>query len=353
MLDNAGVQLLQGYARLAGEHAVEVNGQLYQSDRILIATGGTPSVTAVPGLELAWTSDDILMIEALPRSLLVLGAGYIAVEFASILAGLGVQVTMAYRGDLPLRGFDEELRRYVAQALEAQGVALQPGSHMEVLAQTQNGLELRRTRAPTLHAQAALNATGRQPNVGRLSLETIGIRTDAYGAIPVDADSRTSAPGVWAVGDVTSRVNLTPVAIAEGRAFADTEFGGHHTQVSHANVASAVFCSPPIACVGFNEAQAQVQGPIDVYISEFRPMKNAFAGGQQRSFMKLVVDRNTDRVTGIHMLGADAPEIVQGLAIAVTAGATKRDFDRTMALHPTSAEEFVLMRTPVVRHGQG
>ena len=204
---------------------------------------------------------------------------------------------------------------------------------------------------PALQAQTALNATGRHPNVQGLGLETIGVTPDKKGAIPVDADSRTTASGVWAIGDVTNRVNLTPVAIAEGRAFADTEFGGRPMQVSHHNIASAVFCSPPIASVGLTEAQAAEKGPTDVYTSQFRPMKKAFVGSNERTFMKLLVDRTTDRVVGIHMLGADAPEIIQGLAISISAGATKRHFDSTMALHPTSSEEFVLMREPVRKHG--
>lgn len=351
MLGNAGVQVLQGHAQLAGPHTVEVGDERYHADRILIATGGVPSVTAMPGLEQAWTSDDILQIDQLPQSLLVIGAGYIAVEFASILCSLGVKVAMAYRGDLPLRGFDEDLRRHAAQALQAQGVVLHPGSAMDALVRTDTGFELRRTGAPALQAQVTLNATGRQPNVRRLGLETVDIQVDEWGAIPVDADSRTFASGVWAIGDVTNRVNLTPVAIAEGRAFADTEFGGRHVQVSHVNVASAVFCSPPIASVGLSEADAQAQCPTDVHVSQFRPMKKAFVGADERTFMKLLVDRNTDRVIGMHMQGADAPEIMQALAISLSAGATKRDFDRTMALHPTSAEEFVLMREPVRRHG--
>ena len=351
MLDNAGVNLLEGRAKLAGERTVEVNGQLYHADRIVIAAGGTPSNSVIPGLPLAWTSDDILQLDELPKSLLVIGAGFIGVEFASILSNLGVQVSMAYRAELPLNGFDEDLRRLTAEALAAQGVTLYPGSKMEALVKTDDGFELQRGNGPALQAQTALNATGRHPNVQGLGLETIGVTPDKKGAIPVDADSRTTASGVWAIGDVTNRVNLTPVAIAEGRAFADTEFGGRPMQVSHHNIASAVFCSPPIASVGLTEAQAAEKGPTDVYTSQFRPMKKAFVGSNERTFMKLLVDRTTDRVVGIHMLGADAPEIIQGLAISISAGATKRHFDSTMALHPTSSEEFVLMREPVRKHG--
>lgn len=351
MLENSGVQTLQGHARLAGERTVEVHGRHYHAERILIATGGAPSTTAISGIEQAWTSDDILQLNALPPSLLVVGAGYIAVEFASILANLGVQVSMAYRAELPLRGFDEDLRQQAAQALQAQGVQLHANVRAQALVKSASGFELQRADGAALQADAVLNATGRLPNVSNLGLESVGISTDAAGAIPVDADSRTSARGVWAIGDVTNRVNLTPVAIAQGRAFADTEFAGQHVEINHDNVASAVFCSPPIATIGLTEEQASKQGPTDVYVSQFRPMKQAFVGSQERTYMKLIVHRDSGRVTGIHMLGTDAPEIVQGLAIALSAGATKRDFDRTMAMHPTSAEEFVLMREPARRHG--
>ncbi|MBF5005745.1 glutathione-disulfide reductase [Diaphorobacter caeni] len=351
MLANSGVQTLLGHARITGERTVEANGETYRAERILIATGGAPSIDGIPGLEQAWTSDDVLQLSALPKSLLVIGAGYIAVEFASILARLGVHVSMAYRADLPLRGFDEDLRAQAAQALESLGVTLHASARSQALSKHAGGFALRLEDGTELQADAVLNATGRKPNIRGLGLESVGIATDASGAIPVDADSRTTAPGIWAIGDVTNRVNLTPVAIAEGRAFADTEFGGRHIQANHANVASAVFCSPPIATIGLTEAQAMERGPTDVYVSQFRPMKKAFVGSQERTYMKLIVDRTTDRVSGIHMLGADAPEIIQGLAIAISAGATKRDFDNTMAMHPTSAEEFVLMREPARRHG--
>lgn len=351
MLANSGVQTLFGHARLVGEQLVEANGQHYRADRILIATGGAPSTDGIPGIEQAWTSDDILQLNALPQSLLVLGAGYIAVEFASIFARLGVQVSMAYRGNLPLRGFDEDLRQQAAHALESNGVQLHTGMRAQALLKSDSGFELQLANGPSLQADAVLNATGRRPNVRNLGLESVGIHIDAASAIPVGADGRTAARGVWAIGDVTNCVNLTPVAIAQGRAFADTEFGGRAVQASHTNVATAVFCSPPIATIGLTETQAMEKGPSDIYISQFRPMKKAFVGSQERSYMKLIVDRASDRVVGIHMLGADAPEIVQGLAIAISAGATKRDFDNTMAMHPTSAEEFVLMREPARRLG--
>jgi glutathione reductase (NADPH) len=250
---------------------------------------------------------------------------------------------------LPLRGFDDDLRTRLARALEQQGVALAGGVAMTALRRERSAFALERADGSVLTAAAALNATGRHPNTAGLGLDTVGAAVDSDGAVVVDADSRTTAPGVWAIGDVTNRVNLTPVAIAEGRAFADTEFGGRHHRVDHRTVASAVFTDPPIGTVGLTEAAAAALGPIDVYESEFRPMKTSFAGGSTRTFMKLVVDGLSDRVLGVHMLGTDAPEIVQSLAVAITCGATKRDFDRTLAVHPTAAEEFVLMREPVRR----
>ena len=223
------------------------------------------------------------------------------------------------------------------------------GIALDALRRTADGFVLERADGSVVTAAAALNATGRRPNTAGLGLEAVGAALDRSGAVVVDADSRATAPGLWAIGDVTNRVNLTPVAIAEGRAFADTEFGSRPVRVDHRTVASAVFTDPPIATVGMTEADAAAGGPVDIYESDFRPMKTAFAGGSSRTYMKLVVDGLDDRVLGVHMLGTDAPEIVQSLAVALTCGATKRDFDRTIAVHPTAAEEFVLMREPARR----
>ena len=349
MLRTSGVELAVGQARLAGPDSVEVGGRTHRAPRVLIATGGAPAADAIPGLELAMTSNDVLALREVPESLLVMGAGYIAVEFASILSGLGSRVTLAYRGALPLRGFDDDLRQRLARALEDQGVNLAGGIALDALRRTADGFVLERADGSVVTAAAALNATGRRPNTAGLGLEAVGAALDRSGAVVVDADSRATAPGLWAIGDVTNRVNLTPVAIAEGRAFADTEFGSRPVRVDHRTVASAVFTDPPIATVGMTEADAAAGGPVDIYESDFRPMKSAFAGGSSRTYMKLVVDGLDDRVLGIHMLGTDAPEIVQSLAVALTCGATKRDFDRTIAVHPTAAEEFVLMREPARR----
>ncbi len=349
LLADSGVELAMGRARLLGEGRVAIDARAVKATRVLIATGGAPARDALPGLDQAMTSNEVLDLRELPASLLVLGGGYIAVEFASILAGLGTAVTLAMRDTLPLRGFDADLRRRLASALAARGITLAGGQAMRTLEHTPDGVALHRADGSVLRAAAALNATGRHPNTAGLGLDEAGVALDARGAIVVDADSRSSAPGVWAVGDVTQRVNLTPVAIAEGRAFADTEFGNRPSRVDHRQVASAVFTDPPIATVGLTEEAAVQLGPVDVYEADFRPMKTAFAGSEARTFMKLVVDGLDERVLGVHMIGADAPEIIQSLAVALSCGATKRDFDRTVAVHPTAAEEFVLMRTPVRR----
>ena len=351
MLADSGVQLAAGHARLLGAGTVAVGSRVLGAGRVLVATGGAPAHDAIPGLALALTSNDLLELRELPATLLVVGGGYIAVEFASILAGLGVQVTLAFRDTLPLRGFDADLRSRLAQALAARGITLAGGVGLKSLERTADGFAVHRADGSVLTAEAALNATGRAPNTAGIGLVEVGVRLDPRGAVAVDADSRSSVPGIWAIGDVTNRLNLTPVAIAEGRAFADTEFGRRPTRVDHRGVASAVFTDPPIATVGLTEGAAIGAGPVDIYEADFRPMKTAFAGGSVRTYMKLVVDGLSERVLGVHMIGADAPEIVQSLAVALTCGATKRDFDRTVAVHPTAAEEFVLMREPVRRQG--
>jgi len=351
MLADSGVALAQGHARLLGADTVAVGKRRLQAKRIVVATGGAPAHDAIPGLDRAMSSNEVLELRELPATLLVVGGGYIAVEFASILAGLGSKVTLAFRDTHPLRGFDADLRTRLASALVERGITLAGGVGLKALERNADGFALHRADGSVVTASAALNATGRAPHTAGLGLTEAGVRLDARGAIAVDADSRSSVPGIWAIGDVTNRVNLTPVAIAEGRAFADTEFGKRPARVDHRTVASAVFTDPPIATVGLTEAAAASAGPVDIYESDFRPMKTAFAGGTARTYMKLVVDGLSERVLGVHMIGADAPEIVQSLAVALTCGATKRDFDRTVAVHPTAAEEFVLMREPVRRHG--
>ena len=349
LLAASGVELATGHAQLVSADTVQIGQRQVRAHRVLIATGGAPAQDALPGLAMAMSSNELLDLRQVPATLLVVGGGYIAVEFASILAGLGSAVTLAFRDTLLLRGFDSDLRTRLSQALRARGITLASGVGLQALEHGGPGFALHRADGSVLVADAVLNATGRRPNTAGLGLAELGVQLDARGAIAVDADSRSSVAGIWAIGDVTQRINLTPVAIAEGRAFADSEFGPRPARVDHRTVASAVFTDPPIATVGLTEADAAALGPVDVYESDFKPMKTAFVGGAGRTYMKLVVDSLNDRVLGVHMIGTDAPEIVQSLAVALTCGATKRDFDRTVAVHPTAAEEFVLMREPVRR----
>jgi len=352
MLGNAGVETVRGRGRFTSACEVDVGGRRLAAPRILVATGGAPAADALPGLAAAMTSNEVLDLRELPESLLVIGGGYIAVEFASILSALGSRVTLAYRDRYPLRGFDDELRGRLALALGERGITLACGVALQQLERDAQGFVLTRADGSVLRAAAALNATGRKPSTAGLGLAEAGVPLNARGAIIVDNESRTAVPSIWAVGDVTDRVNLTPVAIAEARAFADTEFARTPTRVDHRIVASAVFTDPPVGSVGLTEQQAALRGPVDIYAADFRPMKEAFVGGSQRTFMKLVVDGLDQRVLGAHMIGPEAPEIIQSLAVAVTGGARKHDFDQTIAVHPTLSEEFMLMRTPVRRLAQ-
>ncbi|MDQ2780393.1 MAG: glutathione-disulfide reductase [Pseudomonadota bacterium] len=351
MLAGSGVTLFEGRARLDGPGRVVVKGvdgeTTLTARRILVATGGSPVGDAIKGLEHAPTSDDLLDLQTLPESAAVIGGGYIGVEFASILARLGVKVSMYYRAALPLRGFDVMLRTAAAAGLNAAGIELHPGVVPTCVRQTEGAWLLELGGDRVREFPWLLNATGRRPNTATLNLDSVGISTDKSGAIPVDAAMQTTAEGVYAIGDVTNRINLTPVAIAEGRALVDSLYGGTKRSVDLSRVPSAVFMIPPLGSVGPSEEQAAAEGhTFKVYETEFKPMKQAFIGGKERTHMKLLVDVKTDLVLAVHMAGTDAPEIVQSLAVALTAGATKEDFDRTVAMHPTAAEEFVLMREP-------
>jgi glutathione reductase (NADPH) len=302
---------------------------------------------SIPGIEACATSDELLDLQALPAACAVIGGGYIAVEFASMLARLGVPVALYYRDRLPLRGFDEMLRTAAAAELSAAGVELHPGSAPTRVARMGESFLLHFGEDRVREFPWVLNATGRRPNTAGLNLGSAGIELGAAGAVRVNGTMATSAPNHHAIGDVTNRRNLTPVAIAEGRALADSLFGAAPREVDLSLVASAVFMLPPIASIGPTEAEAVAAGhTVKVFETDFRPMKQAFIGGQERTRMKLLVDATSDRVLAVHMVGADAPEIVQSLAVALTAGATKAHFDRTIAMHPTAAEEFVLMREP-------
>ena len=343
MLENSGVETIHGHGVIKSSTEVQVGDRILSTQRILIASGAAPNRTAFDGLELAATSNELLDLSTLPNKVGVIGAGYIALEFACILRGLGADVSVFYRGDLPLRGFDESIRSRLIAAMTLQGIHLFPNTDFKLLEQQGSAFTLH-TSAGEHTFDFVLNATGRSPNTHGLGLEKIGLRTGPAGEIEVNKYSHTGIKGVYAVGDVTNRVNLTPVAIAEGRALAENEFNGKNLTVDHTSVPTATFTSPPIGSVGLTEAQAAQRGPTRVYETEFTPMKIKFSGGEQKTFMKLLVDDASDKVIGIHMLGDDAPEMIQLLGVLYTMGATKADFDKTIAVHPSSAEEWVLLR---------
>ncbi len=348
LLSNAGVDLVNGRARVVDPNTVEVEGKTFTATNILVATGGWPSVPSIPGIEHAITSNEAFHLEQLPKRAIVVGGGYIAVEFAGIYRGLGVDVTQLYRGPLFLRGFDDDVRTALAEEMRKKGFDLRFDSNIASIEKTSTGLRATLDDGSTLEADTILYATGRTPNTAGIGLEEAGVKLAKNGAIVVDEFSRSSVPSIWAIGDATDRVNLTPVALHEGMCLASTLFRGEPQMPVHENVASAVFSQPPIGSVGLTEEQAREAYPvIDIYRSQFRPLKHTLTGSSEQTLMKLIVDRASDRVVGIHMLGPDAGEIIQGFSVAVKCGATKSQFDATIGIHPTSAEEFVTMREPV------
>lgn len=350
MLERSGVEQVRGRGRLVDPHTVEVAGRRLSGRHLLIATGGRPFKPDTPGFEQAMTSDELLALEALPARILIMGSGYIGSEFASILRAMGSQVTQVFRSPWLLPGFDGGLRQALTASMAEEGVRVLAGSEVVEVQPAGPGWRVRTSRGVEVEVDALLAATGRRPNVQGLGLEEVGVELDGKGAIRVDAASRTTAPSIYAVGDVTDRVALTPVAIAEGRAVVDSLFAGCPTQVDYSLIPKAVFTLPPVATVGLSEEEARAEGrDLRIFEARFRPMRHTLPDLPGRVFMKLVVEVPGDRVLGAHMFGEDAPEIVQSLAVALRAGATKRDFDQTMALHPSSAEEFVLMREPAPR----
>jgi len=348
LLDNAGVTLFEGRGRLVDRHTVEVGGRHMTAEKILIATGGRPWVPDIPGKELGITSDEAFHLESLPRRVLVAGAGYIAVEFAGIFNGLGSEVTLAYRRDLILRGFDDDIRTAVDAGMRDRGIDIQYHCAPARLEHSDDGIDVTFSDDRRQTFDCVMFATGRSPYTWDLGLEEAGVRTGPGNRIEVDEYSRTSVNNIFAVGDVTDRLNLTPVALMEGHAFADTQFGDTDRPVEHANTPAAVFSQPPIGTVGLSEAEARAScDEVHIYRSNFTPMKYTLSGRREKGVMKLVVDAASDRVLRCHMVGPDAPEIVQGFAVAVRAGLTKADFDRTIGIHPTSAEELVTLRQPL------
>jgi glutathione reductase (NADPH) len=352
-LVEAGVEILDARATLVDAHTVEVAGKRVRAETILIAVGGWPALPKIPGVEHAISSNETFFLKRLPKRVAIVGGGYIACEFAGIFHGMGSHVIQLYRGPLFLRGFDLDVRRHLAEEMRRKRIDLRFDVEIASIEKTEFGLRATLTTGDSIEVDEILFATGRLPHTKGLGLEKLGVALDAKGAIRVDEYSRTNVDNVYAVGDVTDRINLTPVAIAEGHAFADTVFGKHPTKPDHSGVPAAVFSQPEIATVGLSEETARQRvGAVDIYRTNFRAMKHTLSGRGERTLMKLVVERASDKVVGVHMVGEAAAEIIQGLAVALKAGASKRDFDRTIGIHPTSAEEFVTMRTKVAEPAQ-
>ena len=348
LLRDAGATQITGTGRLLDAHTVAVGDEQHRAETIVIATGGHPTMPDIPGIELAVSSDEMFDLPAFPERLVIVGGGYIACEFACIMQGLGAQVTQLYRRDLPLRGFDYDLRAVLCEEMRKGGVDLRLNTNATSLARKGSAIAVTTTTGETIEADQVLFATGRKPNVAGLGLENAGIATTEGGAVPVDAASHTGVAGIYAVGDVTDRINLTPVAIHEGRCIAETLYNNNPQKPDHRDVATAVFTTPELGTVGLSEEEARQAFPaVDIYKTRFRPLKHTLTAREETIFMKLVAERASGRVVGCHMVGDGAGEAVQLLGIAVKAGATKAQFDATMAVHPTAAEEFVTMYEPV------
>jgi glutathione reductase (NADPH) len=345
LVDN-GVRILRARATIADAHTVVVGSERLTARYILVATGGWPSTPSIPGGELAITSNEAFFLPQFPSRVILVGGGYIGVEFAGIFHGLGAKVTLVHRGELFLRGFDDDLRRMLATEMDKREIELRFNSQVKRIEKLPRGIRATLIDGAALEADLIMFATGRTPNTHDLGLERAGVKLDYEGAVVVDSYSCSSVTNIYAVGDCTDRMQLTPVAIAEGQAVAETLFHGNPQTPDYENVPTAVFCQPHIGTVGLTEAEARARyRAVDVYKSRFRPLKHTLGGREENSFMKLVVDRETDRVLGCHMLGDDAGEIIQGLAIGLKCRATKAQFDATIGIHPTAAEEFVTMRT--------
>lgn len=346
LLRNAGVQVLEVRATLVDRHTVKVGDKMLRCREILVATGGWPFIPRIPGRELAMNSNDAFALQALPASILIVGGGYIAVEFAGIFAGLGVKTTLVHRGKSLLRGFDAEVAAHFQTEL-SHYATLRLDAEVCSLRQDGDGIVATLQDGSQIVAEQVLFATGRTPNTAGLGLEELGVKLAEDGAVVVDQHFTTSVPNIHAVGDVIDRVALTPVALAEGQRLARRLFGSAHGEMTYDNIPTAVFCHPEIASVGMSEETAREQGiVIKVFRSRFTPLRHTLSGRVEKAFLKLVVDSATDKVLGAHMLGDSAAEIMQGLAIAINMGASKADFDRTLGIHPSAAEEFVTMRTP-------
>jgi glutathione reductase (NADPH) len=355
-LERFNVDLVKSRAVLEDAHMVRIlsTGARVKAETVLIATGAWPHFgPKIPGLEHAISSNEAFHLEDLPKRILIQGGGYIAVEFACIFAGLGSEVTLVYRGENILRGFDDDVREHLRNEMRKHGITVNCGHTVAAIEKVGDEFLTRLSNDSTVVADKVMFAIGRRPNTMGVGLETVHLKIHEHGGIDVDEYSRSSVANIYAVGDVTNRVNLTPVAIREGHAFADTVYGGKPTPVDHANVPTAVFSEPELGVIGLTEWQARERlNKVDIYKTSFRPMKATLSGRETRSFMKLVVDGSTDRVVGCHIVGPDAGELIQVIGIAVKMGATKADFDATMAVHPTAAEELVTMREKAMSYGR-
>lgn len=354
-LERFNVALVKTHAVLEDAHTVRLaTGARVRAETILISTGAWPHLgPKIPGLEHAISSNEAFHLPELPRRIVIQGGGYIAVEFACIFAGLGSEVTLVYRGENILRGFDDDVREHLRSEMRGRGITVTCGHTVTAIEKAGDEFVTRLSDKSTVNSDKVMFAIGRRPNVMGIGIERLNVKIHEHGGIEVDKFSRTTVANIYAVGDVTNRVNLTPVAIREGHAFADTVFGGKPTPVDHSNVPTAVFSEPEVGVIGLTETQARERlAQVDVYKTTFRPMKATLSGRNTRSFMKLLVDAATDRVVGCHIVGPDAGELIQIVGIAVKMGATKADFDATMAVHPTAAEELVTMREKAVSYGQ-
>jgi glutathione reductase (NADPH) len=348
LLARSGVTIFEGTARLNDAHTVHIGKQSFRAERILIATGGWPHIPNILGKEFAVTSNEMFALEKLPKRMLIVGGGYIAAEFAGIMQGLGVATTICYRGEKLLRGFDEDIREFAAQEMHKKGIGLLLNTQIKAIEKNGDQLTAHTDQDRKLATDLILYATGRKPNIGGLGLEDVGVKLTEEGAVKVDENYRTNISSIYALGDVTDRFNLTPVAIAEAMTLVNRLYANQPTPVDYDNIPTTVFSQPNIGTVGLTEQEARKRYPdIVIYKTVFTPLKHTLSDLEEKALMKMVVRKSTDQVLGIHMVGADAGEIIQGMAVAIRAGATKAVFDSTIGIHPTAAEEFVTMRTPV------
>ena len=352
LITDAGADLIYGHAKVTGPHQVTVDNKSYSAERILIATGGVPKMPDIQGHEHLLSSDQIFDIDQLPKQMVIIGGGYIACEFAGIFHNLGVKVTQLYRGDLFLRGFDVEIREFVANQMKQKGVDLRVNTDVRKIVKNADGsYEVKLQDGQSITTDQILAATGRRPNISDLGLESVGVDLNDRGAIAVDQTYRSSVPSIYALGDVIDKIQLTPVALAEAMTLLRHLYQGQNSTLDYSLIPTAVFSLPPIANVGLTEEQAVEQYPhVDVYSTEFKPLKHALSDSQEKILMKLLVDGESQRIIGAHMAGDGAAETIQGIAIALKAGATKVTFDQTIGIHPTSAEEFVTMRSITRSH---